>query len=398
MFGKAVTLTLVVVLLGGVLALVGWRLMQSSAVGAEGDGPRAAPVEVGPIEHGLIQDRRTFSGTLTPRAQFIVAPKVSGRVVSLKVDIGDAVAPGAVVAELDDDEFEQAVAQAQAELEVARAQLAEARSALEIARREYERVQTLRERNIASESALDAARADLHAKEAQVQVAEAQVQRAEAVLGTERIRLGYTSVAATWSNGGEERVVSERYVDEGATVAANDPIVTVVDLSRVRAVLYVTEHDYARLRVGQPATIQTGAYPGETFEGEVLRLAPVFEEASRQARVEVDVPNPDRKLKAGMFVRVSVVLDEVQDATIVPGAALVRRQGRDGVFVVNPEGTRVSFVPVRVGIRSGDRVQVVGEGLAGRVVTLGQQLVEDGSPIRIPELAAGFVAGEALGG
>src|SRR5690606_20532106 len=103
--------------------------------------------------------------------------------------------------------------------------------ALEIAEREHQRVQTLRERNIASESALDLAQADLRGKQAQVQVAEAEVHRAEAVVASQRVRLGYTGVTAAWSTRDDRRVVSERYVDEGAMVAANDPIVSVVDLT-----------------------------------------------------------------------------------------------------------------------------------------------------------------------
>src|SRR5690606_6374846 len=101
--------------------------------------------------------------------------------------------------------------------------------------------------------------------------------------------------------------------------------VTVVDLATVRAVVFVTEHDYARLKVGQEAQIMTDAYPERVFHGRVERLAPVFEEASRQARVEVRIDNDDRRLKPGMYVRVGVVLATDEDATIVPAAALVRR-------------------------------------------------------------------------
>lgn len=366
------------------------------AAGPGATGPRAAPVEVAAVEHGRIIDRRTFSGALAPRAEFIVAPKVSGRIETLQVDIGDDVAPGAVVATLDDDEFQQAVAEAQAELEVARAQVVAAKSALDVARSTFDRITGLSEIDIASGSQLDVADADLRAKSAEVDVAQAQVQRAEAVLETARIRLRYATVVATWSGSDTPRVVSHRYLDEGATVAANAPIVSVVDLATVRAVLFVTERDFARLAIGQEATVFTDARPGEAFTGRVLRLAPVFEETSRQARVEVEIPNPERKLRPGMFVRVEIELGSEADAVVVPLAALTRRQGGDGVFVVEPSGDRVRFVPVRTGIVAGERVQVFGEGIAGRVVTLGQQLLEDGSRIKIPAPPGG--ADATLGG
>lgn len=392
---KALIALTLVVLLGSLAALIVWRLMQVEADAQSEEATGPVPVEVAAIERGRIEDRRTFSGTLVPRAEFIVAPKVSGRVETLRVEVGDAVKAGDVIAELDDDELVQAVAQAQAELAVAEATLAQARSALEIAEREFERVKTLRERGIASESAMDTAEADLRAKRAQVDVEAAQVQRAQAALGSEQVRLSYTKVVASWDGGGDERIVSERFVDGGATVAANDPIVTVVDLSTVRAVLFVTESDYARLAIGQPVTLVTDAYMDETFEGRVLRLAPVFEEASRQARVEIEVPNRDRKLKPGMFVRAAVVLGTAEDTPIVPSVAVVRREDQTGLFIIDDGRDAVRWAPVKVGIEAGERVQVIGDGLTGRAVTLGQQLLEDGSSVRVADTHG---AAEATGG
>ncbi len=131
------------------------------------------------------------------------------------------------------------------------------------------------------------------------------------------------------------------------------------------------------------ASLRTDAYPGETFEGRIARIAPVFRESTRQARVEVWLDNPGLRLKPGMFVRAEVVLDRVAEATIVPEQALVRRDGRDGVFVLNADGKSVSWREVTVGIRYGGQVQVQGEDLGVHVVTLGQQLLDDGSAVSV---------------
>jgi multidrug efflux pump subunit AcrA (membrane-fusion protein) len=104
---------------------------------------RAAPVEAALIESGPIELRRTFSGTLEARAEFVVAPKISGHIEHLNVRLADAVRRGQVVAELDDDEYVQGVNQAKADLAVAKANQVEAESALEIAAREFERIKTL---------------------------------------------------------------------------------------------------------------------------------------------------------------------------------------------------------------------------------------------------------------
>lgn len=369
-------------------ALLAWaaarQLPNLGGTGTRGRDTRPAPVEVASIERGPIEFRRTYSGTLEPRAEFVVAPKVSGRVERLIVNLADTVQRGQVVAELDNDEYVQEVAQAKADLEVARANLSEAKSALEIADRDLERIRTLRERGVASESQLDAATANHLTKAAQVEVAVAQAVKAESSLETANIRLGYTKVRAGWTGGSDRRVVAERLANEGGTVAANAPLLLIVELDPITGVMSVTEKDYVRMRTGQPAALSTDAYPDERFEGRIVRIAPVFREATRQARVELTIGNAERKLKPGMFIRVTVVLDRVADATIVPEKALTTRDGRTGVFVVSGDGRSVSWREVAVGIREGDRVQVDGEGLNGRVVTLGQQLVDDGSPISIP--------------
>src|SRR5690606_18790283 len=211
-----------------------------------GGGSAAIPVEVELIRQGVLEQRRTFSGTLQPRAEASVAPKIGGRIERIFVDFGDPVRRGQVVAELDDAEAEQEVAQAEADLAVAEANVQEATSALNTALREYERVQTLRERGVASESQLDLVEADRQARTAELAVAEAQVRRAQSAVESARIRRGYTRVEATWADGDDERVVAERFVDTGNTVSANTPLLRVVELDPLEAVVYVTERDYAR--------------------------------------------------------------------------------------------------------------------------------------------------------
>lgn len=372
---------------------LGWSVFHEiSERGEAGDrngSKQPAPVEVAPIVRGPIELRRTFSGTLEARAEFVVAPKVSGRVERLAVNLADTVKRGQVVAELDNDEYVQEVAQARADLEVAKANLSEAKSALEIADRDIERIRTLRARGVASESQLDAARANHLTKQAQLEVAMAQVTKAESSLESAKIRLGYTKVRASWTGGSDRRVVAERFANEGGTVSANASLLLIVELDPITGVMFVTEKDYVRMRTGQHATLTTDAYPGRRFEGRIERISPVFREETRQARVELTIGNEERKLKPGMFIRVTVVLERLPEATIVPEKALTTRGDRTGVFVVSGDGRSVSWREVTVGIKEGDRVQVEGEGLSGRVVTLGQQLVDDGSPIIIPAPEAG---------
>jgi len=378
-----------VLVLVAALGGIGWAVIArlgGEQGGGGGRGERGpAPVEVAAIERGTIELRRTYSGTLEAIAEFVVAPKVGGRIEELEVDLADRVKKNQVVAQLDDDEYVQALAQAEAELAVANANIIEAESALQVADRELKRVQQLHNDGVASEAAVDAAKVTQFARTAGVDVAWAQAMRALAALETARIRKAYTQVKATWNEDDEYRYVAERFVDEGDTVTANAPLMSIVRLNPIKGVVFATEKDYAKLKSGQPVTLTTDAFPRRTFRGTITRIAPVFRQTSRQARVELSIDNAELQLKPGMFVRAEILLDTERDATIVPLDALVTRENTTGVFVVNDEKMTVRWTPVQVGTRQGDRVRITGEGLDGRVVTLGQQLLGDGSAITIPE-------------
>jgi RND family efflux transporter MFP subunit len=384
----------------GMLALalaIGWWAMPGSDEVRGGRGGEreagAVAVETGPVMRASITDFSEYTGTLRPGAQFVLAPKTSGRLRSLLVDIGDPVERGQVVARLDDEEFVQHVAEQQAALDVAVAQLADARAQREVRRRAYERLSDLRGRGLASESEYDLALSEFEAAEARVRVAAAQRAQREAALRAAEVRLSYATVRAEWDGPGDAvRYVGERFVDEGANVSANEPIVSVIGLDPLRAVTFVTDRDLARLRIGQPVVVRSDAVPGRAFEGSVRRIAPLLREDTRQARVEIDVPNPDGRLNPGFFVGLEVELERLENALVVPEDALTRHDGQRGVFVVEDWAAdndlpAVRWVPVTPGVREDGFVQIVEPEISGRVVTLGQHRLSDGARIRVPSRA-----------
>lgn len=379
---------IIVIVLGG-LGLLGTAIYQRlNVAGGKIPDPasevRVIPVEVDPVRQERIDQVRSFTGTLDASQDFIVAAKVSGRVEEITVDLADVVERGQVVARLDNDESIQALAQAEADLAVAQANFGEANSQLKIAERELSRIETLRQRGVSSESDMDEAQANQLAKAALLEVTRAQVARANATVETARIRLNYSDVVAGWQGGGDHRIVAERFVDVGATISENQSLLRIVELDPLIAVFHVTERDYGLLAPNQLVSLQTDAYPDDEFEGRIVRIAPVFRESSRQARVELTVENPDRRLKPGMFVRATVVLDSVDNAVVIPESALLVRDGQTGVFRLDDGGETVSWFPVTPGIRQGDSVQAKESDLTGEVVTLGQQLLEDGSGVTVP--------------
>ena len=356
-----------------------------------GKGPSRSTVavEIMPVERRDISNVEELTGSLLPMSRFDVAPKISGRLEKMLVEMGDTVQNGQLIATLDNQEHLQDVEEARAGLEVAMASLSESQSALDVAHKEYERIKVLREKKIASESELDKSEASYKASEARNRVAMAQVEQRKAALRAAEIRLSFTQVRASWEDGSGRRVVGEKYVDEGEMLSAGRPIVSVIDISTMKAELYVPEEDYSRVRVGQPVLLTTDVMQGREFTGKIVRLSPALKETSRAAAIEVLIPNPGYLLKPGAFARAKIETEQHKNAVTVPYAALTKRENRQGVFLLDEKEMKVSFVPVRTGISTPEIVEILEPAIEGRVVTLGQHLLNEGSFVTIPDKLAG---------
>lgn len=368
--------------------LLGWQIYQRLHTGGMGNARDrkavAVPVEMAAVKKTTIRNVGSFTGSLFPRSQFIVAPKIAGQLEKLHVNIGEVVRDNQLIAVLDDDEYVQQVDQARAELEVAKAVIEESRSALNTAKRELDRVKALRQKKIASESDLDSAEAQFSAQSAKHKVALAQVAQREAALRAAQVRLSYTKIAVTFNGTDGQWVVGERFVDEGAMLSAHASIVSVIDIGSLVGVVFVVERDYSKVHVGQEAVVATDAFPEKRFYGKIVRVAPLLKETSRQARIEIDVPNPEGLLKPGMFVRVELEFGRNDTATVIPQGSLVKRDSRQGVFLIDTQEMKVRFVPVTLGIVNAEVAEVVNPSLSGWVVTLGNHLLEDGSAVILP--------------
>lgn len=374
----------------------GWYVQRGMGVEARSrsrgpDEPEVTPVRVAPIQRAVVlEDNREFSGTLAARAKFVVAAEVSGRVASVSVALGDPVVRGQAIATLDPDRFQQGVAEAKSELAIGRSEHAAAERQVEISTRALGRVEALRDRGIASAEEFEAAQAQVLSAQAQRDVAQARIARANASLRTAKLELGYTEVRALWDESqGDGWVVAERHVDPGERVAVHAPLLSLVSLDPLDAIVFVAEEDYARLHVGLAVVLVAEAFPGETFQGRVERVAPVFQAETATARVEISVDNADHRLKPGMFIHAVVTLARAENATVVPEEAIVSRDGQEGVFVLGSEGAAVTFVPVELGIRGEHDVEVRGLATAGQVVTLGHEQLESGSVVRVPPVLPG---------
>jgi RND family efflux transporter MFP subunit len=374
-----------------VLAGAAWLLWGRSAetgAAAAGSAAPARPtlaVELGEARRGTMSDVVAVVGSLEGQASVEVSSKVNGRLEEVAVRIGDRVARGSVLARVEARELQEQVRQAEASFDVARATVRQREADLKFAQTNLDRSQSLFQRQLLPRQTLDDADARHQSAQAQLDLARAQFAQAQARLDELKITLSATDIRSP-----VDGFVGKRLLDPGALVSPNTPVVSVVEIDRVRLVAAVVEKDLRRIQVGAGAEVEVDAFPGETFHGRVARVAPVLDPATRTAQMEIEVPNRDFRLKPGMYSRVRLTVATRAQALTVPVNAVVTVEGRRGVFQVKDGQVRdgqvkeAAFVPIQTGLEDGTRIEVL-SGLSdgARVVTTGAAALRDGDPVTI---------------
>jgi RND family efflux transporter MFP subunit len=204
-------------------------------------------------------------------------------------------------------------------------------------------------------------------------------------LADAELKLSYTKVAASWPEdpSGGYRYVGSRLVDVGQLVSPNTQLFEIVSIDPLLAEVDVIEKDYPKISVGMTALLTTEAFPAESFQAVVKRVAPILSSDSRQARLELEVKNPDLKLKPGMFSNVTFVFNQRPNVWSVSEDVPFRNQDGYVIFVADVKTGRVRQVPVELGLVEDGRVELVGlTQIDGPVVVLGQHLLKDGQSFK----------------
>ncbi len=380
-----------VVLLGGgvwigVKAYYRFRELEAQKTAGPKKGGGTLPVAVETPKIKTMVDRRSFVGALRPWSEYNVAPKVAGRLEKLTYNIGDKVELGALIARIGDALYRQDVEQAKADLDVVVAQRDESIVTRDFRFSELQRHEGIQK--VISKALLDSTQAAYDAQRLTVLRLDAEVRRRQALLAAAQLHLDDTRVHATWDDGSmAPRYVGERFVDEGALLTVNQPILSIVEIDRLYASINVIEADYPKIAIGQAASISVDAYPGKHFPGKIIRISPRLNENSRQGRVLLEIPNASLDLKPGMFARVEIEFSRRENAQAIPAEALVRREDRFGVFMAVAGIAR--FVEVQTGIEMDKEVEIISPVLKHPVITLGKHLLVDGMGVVIPGETAG---------
>ncbi len=345
---------------------------------------RTVAVEVAKVKIGDVEEKLSYVGSLLADASVTVAPKVSGRVEKVLVKVGDWVREGQVLAVLDKEELTEEFNEAQASLKVYEATLIGKEAELKDQKRKLDRSKILLERTLIAREEVDTLETQVLSANARVELTKAQVTQMKSRLDSARIRLKYTEVISPFAG-----YVGKRFIDRGALVNSNTPLMTIVDISSVKVNIAVVESDYRKISPGQVAAITVDAYPGRRFQGKVARMAPVLDQETRTAAVEIELRNPGGDLKPGMFARAEIVAQRRSGVLLVPKGAQVQSQDGYGVFKILGDGDRVGLVAIKPGLGQRGWVEVQGGLKEGdRIVTLGSNLLRDGQRVMIIDSSA----------
>ncbi|RPH63159.1 MAG: efflux RND transporter periplasmic adaptor subunit [Acidobacteria bacterium] len=342
-----------------------------------GGGPRLPmTVELAAVSRADMAEQITVVGNLVGAATVQAAPKINGRLLSVTVRMGDRVTRGQTMARLEDSEIQEQVRQAEASFKVAEATVRQREADLRFSDTNLDRSRSLFERQLLSRQTLEDAESRQQASAAQLDLARAQLAQSQARV--EELRINLTNTVVTSPVTG---FVGSRTLDPGAWVTPNTAFISVVDISTVRLVANVVEKDLRRISAGLAAEVGVDAYPGEQFMGKVARVAPVLDPATRTAQIEVEIANPQGRLKPGMYANVRFTVDQRPKTLVVPTNAVVEWEGKRGVFVPG-DGDTATFHPITLGLQDQKHTEVA-SGLAegDRVITTGAASLREGDRI-----------------
>jgi len=300
-------------------------------------------------------------GELQPYEVVAVFPKVSAFVDSINVDRGSVVKTGQLMARLVAPEIAAQRAEAQSKFQGSVAQRAEAEAKLASDESTYQRLKTASATpGVVAGNDLDVAQRAVEGDRARLESARESAEAVKSALKSITEIEGYLQVRAPFDG-----VVTERNVHPGALVGpasgsgVNVPLVKVEETARLRLVVPIPEKYVTRMTQGTKVEFSVPAFPNQTFSGSIARIAHSVDTRTRTMPVELDVPNPGRRLASGMFPEVLWPVRRSGSTLFVPSSAVARTT--EAVFVVRIRDGNAEWVNVQTGEPDGKLTEVFGD-------------------------------------
>jgi len=320
----------------------------SEAEESEDDAP-AIPVETAAASRADIYAMYSGTAPIEADAEAGVIAKVAGEIREILVEEGDDVTTGQLLARLDGDRL--------------RLELMQSEANLRKAQRDYQRNVDLKDKSLVSAGDFEKIKYEMDALEATYNLA--------------KLELSYTEIRAPIDG-----VIAERFVKVGNTLDVNAVTFQVTSLEPLIAYLHVPEREYRRIARDQTAVIEVDALQGSEFQATVARISPVVDPDTGTFKITVEVSDPTRRLKPGMFGRINIVYDMHPQALQVPRSAIIDEAGETSVFIVEDEKAVRRLI--KTGYANNGHIEIV-DGLTGseKLVVVGQAGLREGSKVSI---------------
>jgi RND family efflux transporter MFP subunit len=397
-FNKGIAAWLVpAIALGSAACKSGYPVSAKNASNAE---PRQ--VKIVAVSEISMERTVTVTGTLAAYDQATVSAKVPGRLGAISVDLGSVVRQGQIIAQIEKQDYQLRLQQAEAALAQGRARVGlspdgtddrielektgtvrQAQALLDDAKTKFERAQALFQRGVLARAQLDGAEADYKVALSRYQDAVEEIRNRQALvlqrrseLEIARQQLADSSIVAPFDG-----IVQEKRASIGEYLAAGAPVVNVVKMDPLRLRAEVPERESQNVHVGQQVRVSLENDPN-VYTGKIARISPTITAQNRVLIVEAEVRN-NGQLRPGSFARAEIVSADNSSAIAVPPSAIITFAGIDKVIVVQ-DGKAVEK-PVTLGRRTADWIEVLSGLKVGDQVVINPGNLQSGQPVVVTE-------------
>jgi RND family efflux transporter MFP subunit len=313
-------------------------ISESSPGGDKSEEDYAIPVKVTKSYRGDISYCISAVGTIFPWVEAKLSAKIPGKIERIMVQEGSRVNKGDLLIQLEDREYVIALEQAKAQLELAEARLINARG-------DWQRAQQLFQQKVISPQEYDRLKSLYDIALAQWKTSQSQQRMAETQLENTRIKAPFAGT------------IVQKYVNEAEQITPGLPLLYLMDISRVKSEVEVSEIYRGNIRLGQEALVLVDSYPGKTFAGKVVQIRPLVDPQSRTFKVTIAIPNQDNILNAGMFSRVKIQIAHHPNALLVPRSAIVETGGKEVIYKVTD--SIAHMIEVETGYEQDGKIEVI---------------------------------------
>ncbi len=406
--GLILALVLGAPLIWGEIKAPSWAQPGPGSRGTE--GPPAVDVAV--AQTGSLVGALVKTGRTQPVREVSLRARAEGQILSLGVDVGDRVAEGQGIGQIDDtilDSFlnqaeaellsrQSEVAQGEAEINRSRAQVEQERLNLRQAQVDADRLQDLYEQGAVSRQeselaqtaaetaaqALRTAQEQVRTNEQVVEAAQARVNAQQEVIREAEERLSFAELLAPISG-----VILERVTEPGDLVQPGDLILRIGDFSEVVVDVQLSDLNLGQVSLGQSVQVNLDAFPDQTLSGQITQISPAADPSSSLVPIEISIPNADARIGSGLLARVRIP-QGAQDRIVVPESAIQAEAEAARVFVVEGSGEEAAVIArgVTVGEQAEGQVEILSGLQPGEsFVVRSSQPLEDGQQVRLSILS-----------